>query len=141
MQTTRICGIPYQKLFEFARSIPELQRDLFELMSRNIYGGLGASNWMSAEQRVASFLVDLSERNRRTGHTHVDLVLAMSRDDIGSYVGLATETVSRVMTRLRQNRVIETHGRSVRLLDIERLRALAGLERRESAPLPFQTAK
>jgi CRP/FNR family transcriptional regulator len=82
---------------------------------------------MRAEQRLASFLLELSERYGRLGFSHTQLVLRMSRVDIGSYLGLKLETVSRLMSRFQQKGLIRVLGKSINLLDVPALWQASGL--------------
>jgi CRP/FNR family transcriptional regulator len=82
---------------------------------------------MRAEQRLASFLLELSERYGRLGFSRSQLELRMSRVDIGSYLGLKLETVSRLMSRFQQKRLIRVLGKSINLLDIPALWQVSGL--------------
>lgn len=72
---------------------------------------------MSADQRIAAFLLDLADRYRRRGRSDCTFELGMTRDEIGSHLGISTETVSRVLTRLRTERLVTVTGRRVALRD------------------------
>lgn len=80
---------------------------------------------MRAEQRLAVFLVNLSRRFRRRGYSPSDFQLRMTRADIGSYLGMTLETVSRLFSRLQEHGIVEVRQRHVRLVDADRLRAIA----------------
>jgi CRP/FNR family transcriptional regulator len=82
---------------------------------------------MHAGQKIAAFLMELSERYGGLGYSRSRFVLRMSRQEIGSYLGLKLETVSRVLSRLRQDQLIEVHGRSINLVDMPGVLRLAGL--------------
>jgi CRP/FNR family transcriptional regulator len=82
---------------------------------------------MLAQQRLAMFLLDLSERYGRLGYSRVRLVLRMTRQDIGSYLGLTFETVSRLLARLQDEGAIRVDGRMIDLRDIPALWRLSGL--------------
>ena len=94
---------------------------------------------MRAEQRMATFLLDLSLRYGRLGLSRSRFVLGMPRQDIGSYHGLTLETVSRLLSRLQREGLLQVRGRSIDLLDIPALRRLAGelTERRCAALDPI----
>ena len=81
----------------------------------------------SAEQRLASFLVNLSYRFQLRGFSPVEFKINMSRNDIGKYLGLAVETVSRHFTRFQKQKLIETNGHFVRLIAPDQLRTIAGI--------------
>ena len=79
----------------------------------------------SADQRLATLLLNLSERNAARGQSKFELELNMSRRDIGSYLSAAVETVSRIFTRLQALDIIDAHGKHVRIKDINGLRKIA----------------
>jgi CRP/FNR family transcriptional regulator len=81
---------------------------------------------LSADQRIALFLLSLSERFSRRGYSETEFILAMSRRDIASYLRLATETVSRVLARFQKADVLRVDRKQVRIRDIEELRRLSG---------------
>jgi CRP/FNR family transcriptional regulator len=80
----------------------------------------------SADERIATFLVNLSARFHARGFSAQQFRLSMSRNEIGNFLGLAVETVSRVFTRFQQSGVLAAEGKEVRILDSARLCALAG---------------
>ncbi len=124
-----ICDLPYHRLEELSRTVPPLQRLIHRLMSREIiHKGrqillLGS---MQAKERLASFLCDLGQRLHLRGHSHTELVLHMSREELASYLGIKLETVSRVFAALVEQQVIEVRRRRVRVLDHGVLHRLAG---------------
>ena len=81
----------------------------------------------NAEERVASFLLDISQRYQRRGFSASHFRLPMSRVDISNYLGLAVETISRVFTRFQNNELIETQGKEIILRDMDALYEMAGL--------------
>lgn len=125
LETTAICELPFERLEELSSNVPSLQHQMFRLLSKEIgqeaemMALLGRS---TAEERVASFLLSLSERFRRRGFSATDFFLSMSRQEIGSYLGLALETVSRLFTRFQDERILKVERKHVQILDIERLR-------------------
>ena len=72
---------------------------------------------MHAEQRLAAFLLDLSQRYQARGYSSCEFVLRMTREEIGSYLGLKLETVSRLFSRFQREGLIQVQGRVVKLLD------------------------
>lgn len=120
-----VCALPYNELSRLATQIPHLQQQIFRLLSKN----LSAYSWLvgdySAAERVAGFLLDLSNRHRERGYSYRVFSLAMPRRDIADYLCLATETVSRVITRFEREGLIRTERREVELLDLEGLNARA----------------
>ena len=119
--------MPFDRITELAREVPALQRHVHRIMSREIvreHGVMMLLGSMRAEERVAEFLLNLSERYRRRGYSSTEFVLRMTREEIGSYLGLKLETVSRLFSRFHQEGLILVQGREVKLLDREALQQL-----------------
>ncbi|MEK1904348.1 MAG: helix-turn-helix domain-containing protein, partial [Pseudomonas sp.] len=109
--------------------LPQLRRQLMRVMSREIRDDQQMMLLLSkktADERIATFLVNLSARFRARGFSANQFRLAMSRNEVGNYLGLAVETVSRVFTRFQQNGLINADGKEVQILDPIELCALAG---------------
>ena len=129
LETTSICEIPFEHLDELSVQLPQLRRQVMRLMSREIRDDQQMMLLLSkktADERIATFLINLSARFRARGFSANQFRLSMSRNEIGNYLGLAVETVSRVFTRFQQNELIEAEGKEVRILDAGGLCALAG---------------
>lgn len=129
LEPTEICDIPYQALEGLAQRIPGLQHQLFRIMSREITRDqqmLMTLGRMAAEERVASCLLSFSERHARLGRDGLRFKLTMSRQDLGDYLGLVLETVSRLLSRLQEEGLIEVSGRHITIRNPEGLRAVAG---------------
>lgn len=128
LETTFVCSIPLNHYLELAVKVPSLYTKLLTAMSNRIFEEeehalmLGTK---SADQRLATLLLNFSKRNAAQGFSNVDLVLHMSRRDIGNYLSAAVETVSRLFTRLQTLGVIEVHGKHVQIKDLERLQKIA----------------
>lgn len=122
-----VCVIPFAALERTAGRLPGLQRQLFRMLSREIARDqsmmmlLGA---MHAEGRVAAFLLNLSQRFHQRGYADAEFNLRMTREEIGSYLGLKLETVSRVFSRLQQSRLIDVQNRHVRIRDVTGLKSM-----------------
>jgi len=124
LENTEVCELPFDRLEALAREIPGLQHQLFRLMSREIQEEetqLLMLGRMKAEERLAAFLMNFSRRFQQLGASSVELRLPMSRQDLGDYLGLALETVSRLFSRFQDEGLISVQGRSVVLRDRERL--------------------
>ncbi len=127
LETTAVCEIPFTRLEELSSSIPSLQHQMYRLLSREIGHDedmltlLGKRN---AEERLASFLLSLSGRFQRRGFSPSDFYLSMSRHEIGNYLGLAVETVSRLFTRFQDEGLLKVERKHVQLLDIARLKQI-----------------
>jgi CRP/FNR family transcriptional regulator len=91
---------------------------------------------MRAEQRVALFLLDLSQRYGRLGYSQTQFLLRMTRQEIGSYLGLKLETVSRILSHFQQEGYLQVQGRSISLLDLPALGQLSGLSPDRSRVAP-----
>ncbi len=127
LETSAVCEIPFDSLEALSSSIPQLQRKLYRLFSKEIHQDtnlltlLGSKN---AEERLAGFLLDFSSRFKKRGFSSTDFYLSMSRNDIGSYLGLAVETVSRLFTRFHDEGILQVERKHVQLRDMERLRSI-----------------
>ena len=129
LEDTEVCVIRLSEVDDIARQLPSLQPQVRRLMSREIsraHTMLATLGGMRAEQRLAAFLVNLSQRLSVLGYSSVEFVMRMSREEIGNYLGLTLETVSRLFSRLGRDGLIRIHQREVRILDMESLRQLAG---------------
>ncbi len=129
LETTSICEIPFDRLDDLSVQLPQLRRQLMRLMSREIRDDQQMMLLLSkktADERIATLLVNLSARFRARGFSANQFRLAMSRNEIGNYLGLAVETVSRVFTRFQQANLLEAEGKEVRIIDPIELCALAG---------------
>ena len=129
LEDTEVCVLPFDRLEELARSIPSLQRNLHQLLSREIsreQNTMLLLGSMRAEERLAVFLLNLSERYLRRGYSSTEFVLRMTREEIGSYLGLKLETVSRLFSRFQEEGLLQVQGRGLKLLDLPALRQLAG---------------
>ena len=135
LEDTEVCVIPYDRVEEYAASLPALQNHLRKVMSREIvreHSVMLLLGSMRAEERLAAFLLNLSQRFEARGYSRTEFVLRMTRAEIGSYLGLKLETVSRSLSHFAQEGLIEVDQKHVRILDAERLRGLLG----SSAPKP-----
>ena len=129
LETTSVCEIPYERLDDLTASIPGLRRQVMRLMSREIREDQQMMLLLSkktADERIATLLINLSARFRSRGYSANRFRLAMSRNDIGNYLGLAVETVSRVFTRFQQQGLVAAEGKQIEILDHAELCALAG---------------
>ncbi|GHC22878.1 fumarate/nitrate reduction transcriptional regulator Fnr [Aidingimonas halophila] len=128
LETTTICEIPFNKLDALAQQLPELRTQLYRSMSKELRDDRRMLRLLSsktADEKLASFLISLSARFRRRGYSPYSFRLSMSRSDIGNYLGLAIETVSRVLGRLQQQGLVATSGREINILDMSALERLA----------------
>lgn len=131
LEDSQVCVMPYVLIEPMAREVPALQRSLHAALSGEIAHNQRAMivlGSMGAGERVATFLLNLSRRLRRSGLSGRDLQLRMTRGDIGSYLGLSLETVSRLFTSFQRNGLVQVQQKHVQILDI------GGLERTSHGP-------
>jgi CRP/FNR family transcriptional regulator, anaerobic regulatory protein len=125
-----VCEVPLAQLEVITGQIPGLQRQLLKIIGRSInrdHHHLEMLGLKSAADRMALFLHDLTERYSALGRQADLIILPMSRQDIGSYLGLVIETVSRTLNKIQEDGLISVHGRQVRILDPGRLLAMVHL--------------
>lgn len=126
LEDSDVCAISFTKWQKLAHKYPNLQHQFSKTMSREIVRENGVMlklGSMYAEERLAIFLLNLSKRYAARGKSPTELNLRMTRDEIGSYIGLKLETVSRTLARLQEEGFISVQRRLIRILDT------AGLER------------
>jgi CRP/FNR family transcriptional regulator, anaerobic regulatory protein len=126
LEDSEACVLPFALVEELSHDIRPLQRQLHSVLSREIvrdHGVMMLLGSMRAEERLATFLLNLSRRFLRRGYSSSDFHLRMTREEIGSYLGLKLETVSRLFSSFQKDNLIEVQQKHVRILDI------AGLER------------
>ena len=129
LERTNVCAVPFDQLEDVASHVPGLQHQMLRIISRELvqdHQHLVALGRRTARARLALFLHSLSERLHVAGYSGDDFRLPMSRDDIASYLGLALETVSRLLGRLSEEGVIAVERRRVQVLDAETLASIAG---------------
>lgn len=118
LETSLACTIPLTELEELAGCMPHLRKQLLDSLSRELHVEQEhlTHSRECAEQRLSSFLLNLSARFSRRGLSAAKFILPMSRGEIGNYLGLTTETISRLFTRYRQQGLIELDGREIELI-------------------------
>ncbi|MBS7600844.1 helix-turn-helix domain-containing protein [Pseudomonas sp. RC2C2] len=139
LEDSEVCPIPYHRLQTLVHAFPELQQSLNRMMSREIvreHERVFMLCNLSAEERLASFLVGLSSCYVRRGFSAHGFVLRMSREDMASYLGLRLETICRSIARLRALGIVRLNGRVVEILDLPALQALEHGYRDHHAPAP-----
>jgi CRP/FNR family transcriptional regulator len=127
LEDSQVCVIGYHQLEDLSRELSDLQRHFHRIMSREIvrdHGVMLLLGSMRAEERLAAFLLNLTQRLRTRGFSASSLVLRMTREEIGSYLGLKLETVSRAFSKFQDDGVLEVKQRQIRVLDAEALQAL-----------------
>lgn len=123
-----VCELPFAHLAEIASRLPSLQQQLLRIIGQSAdldHDHVDVLSRRQAGERIALFLLSISERLRRIGRPADEFQLPMSRDEIARYLGLALETVSRGFTRLQDDGMIEVRGRRIVILDRHALQAMA----------------
>jgi CRP/FNR family transcriptional regulator, anaerobic regulatory protein len=126
LEDSQVCVIPYEQLEELSREFTDLQHQFHKIMSREIvrdHGVMLLLGSMRAEERLAAFLLNLTQRLQARGFSASALVLRMTREEIGSYLGLKLETVSRTFSKFQEEGLLEVKQRQIQILD------QAGLQR------------
>jgi CRP/FNR family transcriptional regulator len=129
LEDSEVCVLPFAPLERMAMSMPALQHQLLRLISGDIsrdHGLMLLLGSMTAKQRLAAFLMSLSRRHQRLGFSATRFVLRMTREEIGSYLGLTLETVSRLLSRFRREALIAVHQRDVEIRQPDRLMEMVG---------------
>jgi len=127
LEDADVCLMPFDRIEELSTQIPGLQRHVHKIMSREIVRENGVMlllGSMRAEERLAAFLLNLVQRLHARGFSQSELVLRMTREEIGSYLGLKLETVSRTFSKFVEDGIIEVKQRHVRILGTDALREI-----------------
>jgi CRP/FNR family transcriptional regulator len=127
LEDAEVCIMPFDRIEELSREVKGLQRHVHKVMSREIVREnsvmllLGS---MRAEERLAAFLLNLVQRLHARGFSQSELVLRMTREEIGSYLGLKLETVSRTFSKFVEDGIVEVKQRHVRIINADALKAI-----------------
>ena len=133
LEDSQVCVIPYEHLESLSRDFTELQRQFHKIMGREIvrdHGVMLLLGSMRAEERLAAFLLNLAQRLHARGFSPTSLILRMTREEIGTYLGLKLETVSRCFSKFHDDGVLKVRHREIQILDpeaLERLVSQAGI--------------
>lgn len=131
LEDTWVCAIPYQSLMQMSRHAEPVQQFLQRLLSRELVRDQGVMlllGRMQAVERVATFLLSMAQRYRTRGLSPHEFILPMVREDIGNYLGLTVETISRCLTRFKKEGLIEVDYRRLHILDHAGLQQVIGAE-------------
>ncbi len=132
LEDSQVCVIPYSQLEDLTREFSDLQHQFHKIMSREIvrdHGVMMLLGSMRAEERLAVFLLNLTQRLHARGFSSTALILRMTREEIGSYLGLKLETVSRTFSKFQEDGLLEVKQRDIRILDEAGLKALVNASR------------
>jgi CRP/FNR family transcriptional regulator, anaerobic regulatory protein len=125
LEDAEVCVMPFDRIEEISREVNSLQRHVHKIMSREIvreHGVILLLGSMRAEERLAAFLLNLVQRLHARGFSQSELILRMSREEIGSYLGMKIETVSRTFSKFVEENIVEVKQRHVRILNTDALK-------------------
>jgi CRP/FNR family transcriptional regulator len=128
LEDGQVCEVPFKQLEKLCLDLPSSMHRLHQFMSREItrhYEMVAEMVGKTVEERLAAFLLNLSKRYGEHGYPADRFQLCMKRDEIGNYLGMTLETVSRTLRKFAASGLISCHGRQVDLLDLEGLRRAA----------------
>ena len=129
LEDAEVCVVPFERLEALSREFNALQHQLHRVLSREIvrdHGVMMLLGTMRAEQRIATFVLNLSQRFAQRGFSPREFILRMTREEIGNFLGLKLETVSRTFSKLQDDGVIRVEQKRLRIEDTPRLREIAG---------------
>ena len=131
LEDAEVCVMPYDNMESISRDFPSLQNHIHRVMSRELVRDQGMMMMlgsMRAEERLAAFLVNLTQRLTARGFSASEMVLRMTREEIGSYLGMKLETVSRTFSKFVDEALIEVKQRHIKIVNMDGLRTLAAPE-------------
>ena len=127
LEDAEVCVMPFDRIEELSREVNALQHHVHKIMSREIvreHGVMLLLGSMRAEERLAAFLLNLVQRLQARGFSKSELILRMTREEIGSYLGMKLETVSRTFSKFAEDAIIEVKQRNIHILDTDALRSI-----------------
>ena len=127
LEDAEVCVLPFDRIEEISREINSLQRHVHKIMSREIvreHGVMLLLGSMRAEERLAAFLLNLVQRLQARGFSKTELILRMTREEIGSYLGMKLETVSRTFSKFADDGMVEVKQRHIHICDAEALKRI-----------------
>lgn len=127
LEDAEVCVMPFARLEELSREVTVLQNHVHKVMSREIvreHGVMLLLGSMRAEERLAAFVLNLVQRLHARGFSQSELVLRMTREEIGSYLGLKLETVSRTFSKFVDEGIVEVKQRHIRILKTDALKRI-----------------
>jgi CRP/FNR family transcriptional regulator, anaerobic regulatory protein len=132
LENAEVCVMPFNRLEEISREVTALQSHVHKVMSREIvreHSVMLLLGSMRAEERLAAFILNLVQRLHARGFSSSELILRMTREEIGSYLGLKLETVSRTFSKFVEDGMVEVKQRHVRIIDPDALQRLVNTSR------------
>ena len=128
LEATGVCEVPFSRFEELSKKIPDLQYKMLKIMSQEILDNrelMMLLGKMNGEERLATYLLSMSRSLEKRGLPSAQFNMSMSRGDIGNYLGMAEETISRIFTRFQDEGLIALQRRHVTINDLDRLGAIA----------------
>lgn len=129
LETSMVCEIPFETLDDLSGKMPNLRQQIMRLMSSEIRDDQEMILLLSkknAEERLAAFIYNLSRRFAQRGFSAKEFRLTMTRGDIGNYLGLTVETISRLLGRFQKNNTLSVKGKYITINDMYKLTQIAG---------------
>lgn len=124
IEDSSVCIIPYALLESMCGESKRLQQQVLRMMSGEIVRESSLMvllGTMSAEQRVAAFLLNLSSRMKARGYSPAEFNLRMTREEMGNYLGMKLETVSRMFSKFQRDGLVQTRGKKIRIVNLDAL--------------------
>ena len=131
LEDAEVCVMNFDRLEDLSREINALQRHVHKIMSREIVRENGVMlllGSMRADERLAAFLLNLVQRLHARGFSQSELVLRMTREEIGSYLGLKLETISRTFSKFVEEGIVEVKQRHVRIMNPDALKLIVNTQ-------------
>jgi CRP/FNR family transcriptional regulator, anaerobic regulatory protein len=131
LEDSQVCVVPYSNLETLSREFTQLQRHFHRILGREIvrdHDMMRVLGSMRADERVAAFLLNLAQRLEHRGFSSTSLVLRMTREEIGTYLGLQLETVSRCLSKFQDEGALKVRYRNIQFIDKHKLQALLDVE-------------
>jgi CRP/FNR family transcriptional regulator len=131
LENSEVCLLPYHSIEDLAREVPSLQRHVHKIMSREIVRENGVMlllGSMQASERLAAFLLNLIGRLQVRGYSQSEMILRMTREEIGNYLGLKLETVSRTFSKFVEDGILEVQQRAIKIINLDALKLMANPE-------------
>jgi len=132
LETAMVCEIPYQNLDNLLDQLPKLRQQLMRLMSQDISGDqqmMLLLNRKTAEEKLAAFLTNLAQRFGNRGFSRKEFRLTMTRGEIGNYLGLTVETISRLLGRFHKDELIHVDGKLIVISNFDELSKIGGISK------------
>lgn len=129
LEDSEVCVIPYTRLAEMSRDMPSLQHHVNRIMSREIVRDQGIMlllRSMRSEERLATFLLNLSQRFLARGYSPYEFHLRMTREDIGSFLGMRLETISRTFSKFQDDGLVKVEHKHIHIVDLDGLKRVGG---------------